>query len=230
MDIDPIPMKDAWELEYQSPQLLTKDQEPTKAFRSFVSWLTKEQGIDLSVARVLDIGCGTGRNLLYLSEHYGTEGVGLDISDTALSLAKERAPQITWLQHDLEQGLPSFDQSFDIVIDSTTSHLVSETARESLVRDVLEVLGPGGFLYVRTLTKDGDRNAHNLMKHMPGPEFDSYIHPKLGVVEHVWSSERIRDLYEDFEVVYEKKYTGYQKWGAQSYKRRYLNLYLQKHE
>lgn len=229
MNIEPIPAKAAWELEYSNPALLTKGAEPTAEFKRFVDWLTKDQGIDLEQARVLDLGCGTGRNLIYLYKRFGTVGVGVDISDTALQVAHERAPQLQWVQGDLEAGLPGDVAGFDLVIDSTTTHVLNEKKRAALVGQLAEKISAGGWLYVRTLTKDGDRNAHNLIKHMPGPDSDSYVHPNLGIVEHVPSEKDLAQLYEqDFEMLYQKKYTGYQKWGAQSYKRRYVTMYLRR--
>ena len=229
MDIKPIPSEHAWELEYQNPQLLTKDQEPTKAFRDFVNWLAKDQDIDLRGKRVLDLGCGTGRNLIYLHENYGAVGVGVDISSNALRMAKEKAPELDWVKHDLNNPLPEFESEFDLVIDSTTSHLLGAEKRSQMVASVADAVSKDALLYVRTLTKDGDRNAHNLIKNIPGPEKDSYIHPNLGIAEYVLSEQDLLDLYGSrFEVLHKKKYTGYQRWGVQSYKRRYFLMYLKK--
>ncbi len=229
MNIEPIPAKAAWELEYSNPALLTKDAEPTAEFKRFVDWLTKDQDIDLEQVRALDLGCGTGRNLIYLYNRFGTTGAGIDISDTALGVARERASQLQWVQGDLSAGLPQSIAGFDLVIDSTTTHVLGEKKRTTLIGQLAERISSGGWMYVRTLTKDGDRNAHNLLKHMPGPDPDSYVHPNLGVVEYVPSEKDLAQLYEpDFEVLYQKKYTGYQKWGAQSYKRRYVVMYLRR--
>ena len=234
MKPEPIPSKAAWELEYENPQLLTRADEPTKEFRDFVSWLRKEEGFHIEGKRVLDLGCGTGRNLLYLAERAHLTGIGVDISHNALRIAKERSRAyegvIEWVQHDLTtlSSLGDFG-TFDVIIDSTTSHLFPREPREKLAKHCAAVLNPGGYLYMRTLTADGDRNAHNLMKEMPGPEPKSYVHPSLGVVEYMLTQKELEALYEpDLIIRHARKYTGYQKWGAQSYKRRYVTLYLQK--
>lgn len=234
MKPEPIPSKAAWELEYDDPQLLTRGDEPTKEFRDFVAWLRKEEGFDLEGKRVLDLGCGTGRNLLYVAERASIQGVGVDISQNALRMATERSKAhggtLEWLQHDLTtlSSLPDLG-TFDVVIDSTTSHLLPRASREQLADYIAAVLNSGGYLYLRTLTADGDRNAHNLMKEMPGPEPKSYVHPKLGVVEYMLTQKELEALYQPELIVrHARKYTGYQKWGVQSYKRRYVTLYLQK--
>jgi SAM-dependent methyltransferase len=47
----------------------------------------------------LDFACGTGRVLSYAGRYF-EEAVGLDISDTMLSVARERAPHATLVQAD----------------------------------------------------------------------------------------------------------------------------------
>jgi SAM-dependent methyltransferase len=50
--------------------------------------------------RVLDAGCGTGRVAIRLAE-LGFDCTGVDVDASMLSVARETAPQLKWLQADL---------------------------------------------------------------------------------------------------------------------------------
>lgn len=69
--------------------------------------------------RILDVGCGAGRNALFLANE-GFHVVGLDISSTALKLALEKADRAdlkncVFVRHDFLR-LPFPDFQFDAVI------------------------------------------------------------------------------------------------------------------
>lgn len=72
--------------------------------------------------RILIAGCGTGRNAHYLSK-LGHDIVGFDISKENVDLANDRylkhpvEPQYNFFVHDLREGLPFDDESFDLIID-----------------------------------------------------------------------------------------------------------------
>jgi ubiquinone/menaquinone biosynthesis C-methylase UbiE len=74
---------------------------------------------DLSVAGldVVEIGCGTGRNTLWLGER-AENVLALDISEGMLRQAKARAQSasVRFLQHDIRSAWPSADESADVVI------------------------------------------------------------------------------------------------------------------
>lgn len=67
--------------------------------------------------RILDIGCGTGRHAIELARR-GYTVVGIDLSESQLNRAKEKALQedlqVTFLKHDARK-LP-FSRTFDLVI------------------------------------------------------------------------------------------------------------------
>lgn len=72
-----------------------------------VQWLPR-----LPRGRALDIACGAGRNALYLAEA-GYRVDAVDIAGQGLALAADRARalnhDVNWLEHDLDEGLPTTD-------------------------------------------------------------------------------------------------------------------------
>lgn len=62
---------------------------------------------------VLDAGCGTGRVGIELARR-GFEVVGVDVDPSMLATARERAPELTWVEADLT----GFDlgRTFDVVV------------------------------------------------------------------------------------------------------------------
>jgi SAM-dependent methyltransferase len=64
-------------------------------------------------ARVLDAGCGTGRVAIRLAE-LGYEVTGVDLDESMLAVARERAPQLRWLVGDL--ATVDLGEAFDLVL------------------------------------------------------------------------------------------------------------------
>ncbi len=69
--------------------------------------------------RVLELGCGTGQLLNALKPAYG---VGVDLSERMVGIAKDKFPHLEFVQGDLEDPglIASFDGSFDIIVLSDT--------------------------------------------------------------------------------------------------------------
>jgi len=96
--------------------------------------------------RILDVGCGTGANLLMLSEYGDAEGV--DISEDALAFCRERG--LDKVRLGAGEQLPYDDGTFDLV----TAFDVVEHMDDDLagLREMRRVLRPGGraLLFVPT--------------------------------------------------------------------------------
>ncbi|MCF7831880.1 MAG: methyltransferase domain-containing protein [Candidatus Pacebacteria bacterium] len=224
-----------WDNEYKDPQLVTKSFIPQSDVTSFLSWVRRKQKYPIDVdATILDIGCGVGRHCIYIADQYGAQCFGFDFSATAIALGnayiQEHAVSGVHLTvQSLTDKIPLQDNSVDIVIDAMSSHSLLQSERVFLLSELYRVLKPGGFLFVRTFLKDGDANAKELLKRFPGPEKDTYKHPRLHVVERVFEEKDFKQMYGNyFSVVSFDKKTGYQKWDNQSYKRRYLIAHMQK--
>ena len=101
---------------------------------------------ELNRGKVLDVGCGTGENALYLAEK-GFTVVGIDLTNRAIIVAKAKAAERK-VKVDFREGnalsLDFKDGSFDSVIDSGLFHTFPDDDRPSYAREIARVLAPRG--------------------------------------------------------------------------------------
>lgn len=89
-----------------------------------------------SGSRVLDLGCGDGTLLAYLSRQRSISGCGVEIDDASILACVKNGVNV--VQSDLERGLSTFeDRSFDYVILSQTLQAVRNSDR--VVAEMLRV-------------------------------------------------------------------------------------------
>jgi SAM-dependent methyltransferase len=98
---------------------------------------------------VLDVGCGTGENALYLAER-GLAVTGIDGAPTAIrkarAKAKSRGLDIRFEVADaLDLSLP---KSFDTLIDSGLFHVFSDDERTRFTESLGRVVRPGGTYFM----------------------------------------------------------------------------------
>lgn len=108
-----------------------------------VDWAERGLLGDLAGARVLDVGCGNGRNGRWLAER-GAEVVGVDLAAAVLDAARPGLPPtmtVTVLDV-LRDPLPA--GPFDLVHDSGCFHHIAPHRRITYLDRVLPLLAPGG--------------------------------------------------------------------------------------
>lgn len=222
----------SWDEEYKKPKLVTQSHKPQKDFLRFIKWIKNNKHIDLySGIRVLDLGCGVGRNSFYMADNYGAQVEGYDFSQDAIEKARKfhKHALVNYRVRNIAEPFSMEDNSIDIILDVTTSNALNEKQRSLYLKECARVLKPGGYMYVRTLAKEGDKNAQKMVKDFYGGEYDTYTHPQLGVTERIFSGPDFKELYnQHLEVIRMERKTGYQRWGSQSYKRNYWNCYIKK--
>jgi 2-polyprenyl-3-methyl-5-hydroxy-6-metoxy-1,4-benzoquinol methylase len=100
--------------------------------------------------RVLDAGCGTGENAIYLASK-GYEVLGVDLSPTAIEKAqrkaRDRGVPVAFAVHDVLE-LERLGLTFDTVIDSGVFHTFPDEERSAFVRSLASVMLPGGVLHL----------------------------------------------------------------------------------
>ncbi len=212
-----------WEKEYTQPQLVSLSTVPAQCVKDFTRYLRRECGVELSHKDILDLGCGNGKNSLYISEQgFENKVVGIDISETALSYARNLLSEGIYLHQSIGKILPFKNETFDIVLDVTSSNSLNEEERNVYIHEVKRVLKHGGYFFVRALCKDGDTNAKNLLKTSPGKEYDTYIMPGIGLTERVFSKDDFINLYTPlFDILYMDKETHYTQFQGKSFKRNF---------
>ena len=103
-----------------------------------------EQG--LMAGRVIDLGCGTGENALYLASR-GVTVVGVDAAPTAIARADEKARlrgiESAFLVADA-LALEALERTFDVGIDCGLFHTFSDADRVRFERSIKRILRVGG--------------------------------------------------------------------------------------
>jgi 2-polyprenyl-3-methyl-5-hydroxy-6-metoxy-1,4-benzoquinol methylase len=119
--------------------------------------------------KVLDAGCGGGRNLVYLLRE-GYEVFGVDASAEAVdhlrSVAATLAPTLEPGNFRVEavEAMSFPEQFVDVVISNAVLHFARDDAQfEAMVREMWRVLRPGGMLFCRlasTIGIDPNKSFH----------------------------------------------------------------------
>ncbi len=221
-----------WDREYKNPLLVTKNDGPQADTLRFLKFLKKEQKFRVEDKAILDLGCGTGRNSNYLSD-LGNKVIGIEISKTALNLAKVRAHDmgvtVDYRLGDIGEKYDIPNGPIDVVLDITSSNSLDDKGRGIYLEEVSRVMKKGGYFFVRALCKDGNKNVKNLLKASPGREYDTYIIKEIGLTERVFSREDFTKTYSKyFKILNLEKKTSYTTFNNRIYKRDYWLAYLEK--
>ena len=126
-------------------------------------WLDKYKDI-LEKSRntkIIDLGCGSGNNSIYLSER-NYRGISCDYSKEALNIVKKYIRNFEIVEMDLTKKFPFENESAEVIIADLSLHYFDDNTTKSILNEIKRVLKNNGCLIARVNTiKDINFNAGN---------------------------------------------------------------------
>lgn len=93
---------------------------------------------DVDEMKILEYGCGVGRNLPYIKNKFPTALIyGYDISQESIEIAKIGNPTVTIMSEDLILSEESF---FDIIFIAGVYHHIAPNLRDSVTQNIFRLL------------------------------------------------------------------------------------------
>ncbi len=224
--------KEFWDKEYKGCGIFNLSTEPAEDLKKFTRWLDREYGPGFLNEKsfVLDIGCGNGRNLIYLAKQFSVSGIGYDISDEAIkqAISAGGGTGLRFLARSIAGRFDIPDKSADLIIDMMASHYLKEKEREVYLSEITRIIKPGGYVFFKSFLKEEDRHATRLLRDRGAGEKNAYIHPVHGGYEYVWPEEDLRKFFQkDFDIEKVERSGKHLKDGK-AFKRRSIVVYLRK--
>lgn len=144
----------------------------------------------LGGGRVLDLGCGVGRDSLRL-QRYSLDVQGLDISEVMLDEAKRQVEGVSFLQGDF-RALPFTDATFDGVWANGSLFYVTPADLKLTLAEVIRTLKPGGVFFASYLQGDGELLVDGLYHHRYGePEIEQqYREAGFKTIDRTWITDQ----------------------------------------
>lgn len=221
-----------WDQEYTKAEHLALSTEASDDLEKFTRWLERQSKRTIlnPTSSAIDLGCGNGRNLMYLARTFGMRGVGYDSSHAAIKEAERLSEglDLTYATRSIAGTLDVPDQSQMLALDMMSSHFLKKDERTMLRDEIHRVLKPGGFLFMKTFLSDGDIHTKRLIAEQPGEEASSYIHPVIGVQEYVYSEDELTAFLEEKFIVHKTYPSHKHVLRGKARKRRTVAVYAEK--
>jgi ubiquinone/menaquinone biosynthesis C-methylase UbiE len=218
-----------WDQEYEYFHAIPSSTRtsPSKTFLTFSEILGYDR-----MSPVLDLGCGPGRNAVYLARK-GCMVHAVDSSEVALRRARIAADEagvsesIRFYNHSLDSPFPFDDAMFQFVVDSYVfCHFIEGRQKQFYRDEIYRVLKPGGVVYCSLFLTSDEYYAC-----MIGADgVDAVVtDPANGITKQLYRAQTAKDFFRaKFAVQYDMEVGFDDVVLSKSYRRRVLVLILRR--
>ena len=141
--------------------------------------------------QVLEIGCGTGCDLLQFAKH-GAIATGIDVTDRHLELARRRVGDLAKVVKADARELPFLDESFDYVYSHGVIHHSDEP--HLIAREILRVLRREGRFNIHVYAKWSYNHFRGLQK--LGRDWSRHVeNSTMPVYIDLYTGRKLRQLF-----------------------------------
>jgi len=171
-------------------------EEPAEIVVDFASILKK-----VGARRILDVGCGAGRHLVYLARR-GFEPYGVDIALTGLRMAKGRLKKHGLMAEMVKadmKAMPYADGCFDAALSIATVYHQRKAQIQETISEIYRVLKRGGLFLADFHSKRSGRYGKGIKV-----EEDTFMDvdgPEKGVLHHFLDEQGLLRMLKNFEII-----------------------------
>jgi SAM-dependent methyltransferase len=181
--------KDYWNKIYGS----NSDRKP-----KYDLWLDKYKNILIGSkdTPIIDLGCGSGNDTLYLKER-GYEVISCDFSEKALERLSGFFDNLSVKCFDLRGGLPFEDNFAKIIISDLSLHYFQWVETEKILKEISRVLMKEGVLLCRVnSTNDINYGAGQ------GVKIEENFYNIDGKLKRFFNEVQLRELFKEWDIQY----------------------------
>jgi len=133
---------------------------------SAIEWEAGFFATNLDGNRVLDVGCGPGRDAKYFSDS-GCEVTGIDLVPEFLKIAREKVPKGKFYSMDMRR-MGFKDDYFDGIWSMASFLHIPRNEADKTMKEHVRVLKQKGIMFISTLEGDGEDPLP------PSPKYGGY--------------------------------------------------------
>ncbi|MFX1329439.1 MAG: class I SAM-dependent methyltransferase [Promethearchaeota archaeon] len=157
------------------------------------------------VRRILDLGCGTGRHLIFLSKK-GFEVYGMDASSKALEIAREwlneENLELNLILNRIEHKFPYEDSFFDAIISIQVIHHNLMKDITFTVNEISRILKPKGIIYITFPKLEGTSRLEEWeLKEIEKGTYIPQAGKEKGLPHHFFTIDEIHQVFNSYNLL-----------------------------
>ena len=157
---------------------------------------------------IIDLGCGTGNNTLYLVEKK-KKVISCDYSQGAINIVKKYIPNSETMLFDMTEGLPFEDNYTELIVADLCLHYFAEQVTINIINELKRVIKPNGYLLFRVNSVNDTNYGAMQGEKIEENFFLTATTPGEGndMTKRFFDKEHILKFFKDWDIEYIKEET-----------------------